>query len=53
MSQVILFKCDSDTHKKFAALENKGVSYDCKVEPSFIGYASSSFILFLFLFIYF
>ncbi|KAI9197959.1 hypothetical protein LWI28_007429 [Acer negundo] len=29
----------SDTHKKFAALENKGVSYDCKVEPSFIGYA--------------
>ncbi|KAL5860539.1 hypothetical protein ACOSQ4_001835 [Xanthoceras sorbifolium] len=29
----------SDTHKKFAALENKGVSYDCKVDPPFVGYA--------------
>ncbi|KAJ4729295.1 nuclear pore complex protein [Melia azedarach] len=28
-----------DTHKRLKALENKEVSYDCEVDPPFVGYA--------------
>lgn len=37
-----LLECSSDTHKRLKALENKEVSYDCEVDPPFVGYVSCS-----------
>lgn len=44
MISIFVFDSNSDTHKKFEAIgDNKGASYDCKVDPPFVGYVSDSF----------